>query len=131
VPPRLFSLEEAKALLPGIRDRLAAIQAKKSEVDRLSAEMEGLIDSTKGNGHSSGARLTAKRAETERSASDLDRLLSQIQELGCELKGIEEGLVDFRSMRGGRVVYLCWKLGEDDILYWHELDTGFAGRQPL
>jgi hypothetical protein len=51
--------------------------------------------------------------------------------MGCELKGIEEGLIDFPSPREGRTVYLCWKLGEDSIGSWHELDTGFAGRQPL
>jgi hypothetical protein len=51
--------------------------------------------------------------------------------MGVELKDIEEGLVDFRSMRDGRIVYLCWRQGEDTIAFWHELDAGFAGRQPL
>ena len=50
---------------------------------------------------------------------------------GVELKGIDEGLVDFRSTRDGRVVYLCWRLGEETIAFWHELDVGFPGRQPL
>jgi hypothetical protein len=51
--------------------------------------------------------------------------------MGVEVKGIDEGLVDFPSERDGRVVYLCWRIGEPDILYWHEVHTGFQGRQPL
>ena len=51
--------------------------------------------------------------------------------MACELKDIEQGLIDFRTEREGREVYLCWKLGEPDIRWWHELDAGFAGRRPL
>ncbi|MGH7488523.1 MAG: DUF2203 domain-containing protein [bacterium] len=51
--------------------------------------------------------------------------------MGCELKGVDEGLIDFPSEREGQTVYLCWKLGEERIEWWHELDTGFAGRQRL
>ena len=57
--------------------------------------------------------------------------LFMVQALGVELKGIEQGLVDFPTMRDGRVVYLCWQLGEGTIAYWHEIDAGFSGRQPL
>jgi len=51
--------------------------------------------------------------------------------MGIELKDPELGLVDFRSIREGREVYLCWQLGEEHLSFWHEIDTGFAGRQPL
>ena len=58
-------------------------------------------------------------------------LATELEEIGCELKDVHTGLLDFRSLREDRVVYLCWRLGEDEIRFWHELDTGFAGRQPL
>ena len=61
----------------------------------------------------------------------LNALLAEINGFGCELKGLGEGLIDFPSKREGRTVYLCWKLGEERIAYWHELDTGFASREPL
>jgi hypothetical protein len=63
--------------------------------------------------------------------TQLNERLARINSWGCELKGVDEGLIDFPSEREGRVVYLCWRLGEDAIRWWHEIDSGFAGRQPL
>ena len=61
----------------------------------------------------------------------LNKLGAELRELGCELKGIDEGLIDFPAEREGRTIYLCWRLGEDAITHWHEVDTGFGGRQSL
>ncbi len=61
----------------------------------------------------------------------INERLARVNEWGVELKGIDEGLIDFPSRRERRIVYLCWRLGEDCISWWHEIDTGFAGRQPL
>lgn len=61
----------------------------------------------------------------------LQHCLAAIQENGCLVKSVQEGLVDFPHIREGREVYLCWKYGEEDIQYWHEVDAGFAGRTPL
>jgi len=66
-----------------------------------------------------------------KAAAGLNHLIERVQEMDCELKDIDQGLVDFRAEREGREVYLCWKLGEPDIRWWHELDAGFAGRRPL
>ena len=71
------------------------------------------------------------RREAQALVKRLNELLAEINGLGCELKGLDEGLIDFPTERDGRTVYLCWRLGEERIAYWHELDTGFAGRQPL
>ena len=57
--------------------------------------------------------------------------MEAIHALGCELKHVDQGLIDFPALREGREVYLCWRLGEPTIGWWHDLDTGFAGRQPL
>ena len=61
----------------------------------------------------------------------LDDLVHRILATGAEIKDLNSGLLDFRALRGGREVYLCWKHGESAIEFWHELDTGFAGRRPI
>ena len=127
---RLFTLDEARALLPTVRQLLTEIQAAKGEVDTKGAEMARLLALTGGNGHLQGD-LTVARSNVETAAGALQDRIAELEDLGVELKGLDEGLCDFPSMREDRVVYLCFRLGEEDIEYWHELDTGFTGRQPL
>jgi hypothetical protein len=71
--------------------------------------------------------MQVSQALTEAIREDLD----QLAEWGIELKDLSTGLVDFPAMREGRIVYLCWRLGELQVAYWHDLETGFGGRQPL
>jgi hypothetical protein len=130
MPDRLFTLEEALAQLPRVRNILLEMQASKREVEEMSAELEQLLGVTGGNGHHT-ANMASAREALQAAAVELQALLSELESLGVELKGIDEGLVDFQSLREGRVVYLCWRLGEDTIAYWHEIEAGFAGRQPL
>jgi hypothetical protein len=66
-----------------------------------------------------------------KTTTEVNRLIERVQEMACELKDIEQRLIDFRTEREGREVYVCWKLGEPDIRWWHELDAGFADRRPL
>jgi hypothetical protein len=129
--PRTFTLEEATALLPRLREILLEMQEKKPALDALREELVELARTTRGNGHLAGRELTRKRKEADALVERLNALHGEINALGCELKGVEQGLIDFPSERDGRVVYLCWRLGEEEIGYWHDLDTGFAGRQPL
>jgi hypothetical protein len=87
------------------------------------------------------ALLEEKEARPEKSQEIEDRLeplkddlldhKDELEKLGVELKSMEEGLVDFYHERDGKLVYLCWKLGEETIEFWHDLDSGYAGRQPL
>jgi hypothetical protein len=130
-PPRMFTLDEANALLPRLRDVLPALQGTKASLDRLQAELAALTQAASGNGHLLLAQMDRKRKEAESLSQQLTASLEEMQAIGCELKGIDEGLVDFPAEREGRTVYLCWKLGEERIDWWHELDTGFAGRQPM
>jgi hypothetical protein len=127
---RLFTLEEARALLPAVRQILTEIQKSKGEVDTKGAEMARMLATTGGNGNLEGDLARARDA-VEYAAGDLQEHIAELSDLGVELKGIDEGLCDFPSERDGRIVYLCFRLGEDDIDYWHELDTGFGGRKPL
>jgi len=127
---RLFTLDEALALLPVVRQLLTEVQAAKREMDERSAELDRLLGLTGGNGHLA-ADVDATRQGVHTAGARLEALIAELDGLGVELKGIEEGLVDFPSEREGRTVLLCYRLGEDTIAWWHDLDTGFPGRQPL
>lgn len=129
---RLYTVEEARAALPEvipivrrIREtflKLRAIQAAIASASRV-AEADGALTA---NPWDSGGDNRVERLN-RRLRADAARL----ERLGIELKDPEIGLIDFFSERDGRVVYLCFKLGEESIQYWHTLDGGFAGRQPL
>jgi hypothetical protein len=130
VADKIFTLDEALALLPAVRTMLLEIQQRKHDLEERSARLDGLLASTTGNGHHA-TDVAAMRLEMQTRANDLQRLMGELDATGVVLKGIDEGLLDFPSMREGRVVYLCWKMGEDTIAWWHETNTGFSGRQPL
>jgi hypothetical protein len=127
---RLFTLDEALATLPAAARLLLDIQEWKQELEDRSAHLEQLLNSTEGNGHRT-SDIAEGRASVQSAAVELDRAFRQLDALGVELKGIENGLLDFPSMRDGRVVYLCWRQGEESIAYWHDIEAGFAGRQLL
>ncbi|HZP56100.1 MAG TPA: DUF2203 domain-containing protein [Dehalococcoidia bacterium] len=128
----LFTLEQAEALLPQVREELLAMQALKAEIDGLRGELGAVVGRSSGNGHvRDEAAVEAKRRRAEALVDDLNGRLARLNAWGVELKGLDEGLVDFPSERDGRVVYLCWRLGEERIAWWHEIDAGFAGRRPL
>jgi hypothetical protein len=129
--PRLFTLDEANALLPRLREVLPEMQEKKAALDKLRGELEEETRQAKGNGHVLEEPVREKRSAAQELADRLNELLAELQEMGCELKGLDQGLIDFPAQREGRVVYLCWRLGEERIAYWHDIDAGFAGRQPL
>lgn len=128
----LFTQEQAEALLPQLRDELEAMQSCKAQIDGLRDDLRRAVGTSTGNGHVKDEEvLGIKRREAEALVDELNQRLARINGLGVELKSIEEGLLDFPHERDGRVVYLCWRLGEDRIGWWHDLDAGVAGRQRL
>ena len=128
----LFTLDEAEALLPQVRGELLAMQTCKREVDELRGSFDHAVQKSAGNGHVKDEdALADKRRRAEALVEQINERLARINEWGVELKGIDEGLIDFPSRRDDRVVYLCWRLGEDRIAWWHEIDAGFSGREPL
>jgi len=131
VMSRTFTLEEATAQLPRLREILMEMREKKPRVDALRQEILGMTKKATGNGHLVSQEVRDRQKVAQELVGRLNELGEEIKEIGCELKGIEEGLIDFPSEREGRTVYPCWKLGEDAIAHWHELDTGFASRKPL
>ena len=69
--------------------------------------------------------------DVARHADRINRYLQELEAVGCVFKGFDAGLVDFYSLREDRPIFLCWKLGEERITHWHEIDAGFSGRQPI
>ncbi len=124
---KIFSIEEANALLPTVRRILKGIQ---SAHGRLRVLGEAAKEAAEGAASGGGGMIGG-----ERYVAALFRLANstgELETLGVQLKDFERGLIDFPSLRDGRVVLLCWQLGEGDQLeWWHDVDTGFAGRQPL
>ena len=131
---RLFTLDEAIALLPTLRPILERIIDLRIRLQRAERDAVSQHWKARTNGHvnfDGGAGSGREHAQRVAERDALNAELVRLHELGVELKDPAIGLIDFRALREGRVVYLCWRLGEPTIAYWHDLDTGFAGRQPL
>jgi hypothetical protein len=131
-PKRLFSVDEANRMLPLVRRIVEDIVRTYRSLTERFQHMERLWPDNKAALDTAHREeLEAVRAELEREEEALSGFVQELTDLGVELKGADDGLVDFPSMRDGRIVYLCWKVGESEIAWWHELDAGFRGRQPL
>jgi hypothetical protein len=121
---RHFSLEEANAAIGWVAERIEALRSARV---RLTDEevREALTDAAPTNGGGDPGRSVSE------AFLDMRTALHELQEQQIVLRDLDRGLVDFPSLRDGREVYLCWIEGEDEIGYWHELDAGYGGRQPL
>ena len=134
-PHKLYTVEEADGLLPTIIPIIEQLQQlHRSLLQTGQALQELTAKLSGGNGHSPSS-LKDQLHQLSRHQMQLveafQSSLHQLEELDCFLKDLQMGLVDFYSQRGGETVFLCWKLGEPRVRYWHPLDTGYAGRQPL
>ena len=127
--PRLFTVDEANGLLPDLIPVLTELKANKAALDEARIALARLTPTMRSNGHAAEAAAQERRLRdlTVALATGVRRITGQ----GVEIKDLDHGLIDFPSLRGNRVVYLCWRLGEGSIAYWHEIDAGFAGRRPL
>jgi len=129
--PRFFTVEEANLELPRLRQWLPRLQARRRRLDVVQRKLGELTLKAAANGNLLEEEVHATQREAKRLTEEFDKLIAKINDLGCEIKDIEQGLVDFPGLREGREVYLCWRLGEPEVAFWHELDAGFGGRQPL
>lgn len=126
---RLFTMEEANALLPGLRpmveELLETFREIRSEIQQ-AADQAGLP---------AGSRELARHLETRGRAPRLfervKRLIERIHANGCQVNGPEAGLIDFPCLYNNEIVFLCWKYGEPRVGHWHRIPDGFAGRRPL
>ncbi|MGI8494430.1 MAG: DUF2203 domain-containing protein [Pyrinomonadaceae bacterium] len=123
---KLFTLEEANDLLPTVRRIVLKIQSQHNLISTFkSAAKEAANSAQFGGGMESGSVYV-------KSLYELGKLTLELDSLGIQLKDYSRGLIDFPSMREDRIVLLCWQLGEgEEIEWWHDLETGFAGRKPL
>ena len=121
---RHFSLEEANAAISWVEARLATLRDARERLDDEEARA-ALTEAGPTNGGGSPGRVVSEAFLALRGA------LLELQAQEIILRDLERGLIDFPSLRNGEEVYLCWVEGEDEIGFWHELDAGFAGRQPL
>ena len=130
---KYFNREEAEGLLPLIQQSLLEARESKEKVEDLDRELARATTEIMVLGGSLPpyGRLAANRSEREKMAEQLQEAINRIHEAGCLVKDLDEGLVDFPTLRDGEEVYLCWKLGEERIGYWHGIEEGFAGRKPL
>lgn len=126
-----FTREEAEALLPQISVILLDIQLEHKSILQTQEELDVLRLQAAGNGYHLHERMMDLQRELTQQAQALRRLLDELAEFGCVLKDPERGLIDFLSLLDGREIYLCWYLGEEGINFWHYVEDGFAGRQPL
>ena len=127
---RYFTLEEANATLPYVRSIVTDVVAAYEEWREHIARYEVMAANSRSEDGETEAQV-ALRTEVDRIARQIGSYLSELENVGCTFKGLDDGLVDFLSSRDGRDIFLCWKLGESEITHWHELDAGFAGRQIL
>jgi hypothetical protein len=122
---RYFTLEQARAALEVIRPLVAEIlEIRQSILDR-EPQVWPVVAKAAGNGGNKVASQVVQEFDR------LDQAVRAILATGALLKDINIGLVDFPSLREDREIYLCWKYGEEDIRFWHEIDAGYAGRRPL
>jgi hypothetical protein len=122
---RLFTPEEANDLLEEVRPLVASLLAAREQVVRLQPSLEPVLEKAVGNG---GGQAAGEALEL---LHQIRRTIEEINSHGILVKDIQLGLLDFPSEREGRVVFLCWRHGEPKVGHWHEVDSGYASRQPL
>lgn len=132
LPSKVFTVQEANATLPLVR---AIVQDLVHLARDVVERRQRISVLTAGRSRERRDFYQEELAQVERELDNdtrqLEEYVEELRRIGIEPKSAVEGLVDFPSILDGRLVYLCWRLGEPEVLYWHELDAGFRGRQPL
>ena len=129
---RYYTLEEANELVIWLEECFEAIRPINQRVEELSGAISEIQNRMRSNGGSEqDIQLRRIRQDAQEAALAIQEKVTAITEIGIIVRRVEDGLVDFPTMRDGREVQLCWQSGEPTIGYWHEVDTGFDSRQPV
>jgi hypothetical protein len=130
---RYFNRREAEELLPMIEPQMKEARRQKQQIDALKEELNKAASRIMLMGGSSPpyAELARRKTESDEALRQLQETINKIQESGCVVKDLDLGLVDFPCLLKGEEVYLCWKLGEEHIGFWHGIEEGFSRRKPL
>lgn len=118
-----YTREEAQALLPQLREWLQRLNDLRQDLERSDQRLTALMHP----GQDLGGELVNQRIRT---LADMQELLGEFQRREIQIKDLERGLVDFPAIIAGREVFLCWERDEDSVEFWHDLDTGYSGREP-
>jgi hypothetical protein len=128
----MFTPDEANALLPDLRPLVERLVAHKQQLDRAEDARRALLGRIATNGGDiTPSDVAEATTRVEREAEAVSQILEAIQSHGVQVKDLDLGLLDFPWQREDEVALLCWRLGEDEIAYWHGMDEGYAGRKPL
>lgn len=127
---RVFTIEQANRTLPLVRRIVGDIVRGYADWQESVKRLELAAAARDEAPERPGERDQLER-RTQSIAAEIDSFVRELESLDVELKGFDSGLVDFPGEKDGRPIYLCWRLGEPSVQFWHELDAGYAGRQPL
>lgn len=119
-----YSREEAQALLPQIRIWLERLRQLRQELERMDTRLSGML----APGADLGGALVNRWIRT---AAEMKDVLMEFYRRQIQIKDVDRGLIDFPAVIGGKEVFLCWESGEETVEFWHDLDAGYAGREPL
>lgn len=119
-----YTLDEARAILPRVREWLEELGGLQEKLKTLDQRVASLIAS---GGDAGGSPVN----QLIRTLADCKAILQDFRSREIQIKDLARGLIDFPSLRDGREIFLCWEKDEDDIEYWHDLESGYAGREPI
>lgn len=132
---KTYTLAQANALLPTVLPLVEQLQALQRSIVQTNQQLDEFINKLSGgNGFPIQSLKDQIQGLTKHQLQLIEAFqsaLNSLQELGCELKDLAMGLVDFYGLRQGQLVSLCWKIGEEQIRFWHALEDGYADRQPI
>jgi hypothetical protein len=131
--PRYFTIGEAQRMLPKVEERIREALFIKAEAQRAEQELRAIAERIflSGGALIDREHVASIRTTRENTVTRLRETCEQIQEFGCLVKDLDIGLLDFPTLYRGQEVYLCWRLGEERIGFWHRIEDGFRGRQPI
>jgi hypothetical protein len=119
-----YTREEANTLLPQIRNWLARLNRQREDLHRHEKRLGGMTE----QGNDIGGETVNNWIRT---LADMQEILSEFQHRQIFIKDLERGLLDFPAIIGGKEVFLCWEQDEEQVEFWHDLETGFGGRERL
>jgi len=130
MPRKYFTLAEANRTLPLVKRIVADLMELHPQWRDLVSQYELVAAQARPEWGESGEQV-GLRGRIDEVAGRINDYLGELEQIGCMFKGFEQGLVDFHGKLDGKEMFWCWKHGEEKIEYWHELETGYAGRQPV
>jgi hypothetical protein len=131
--PRFFTLQQAEKLLPDVGSAIREAIALKADYEQTEEEWQNFSQrvAVMGGVRVDRGQFLEQKNRREEAARALKQAIDKVHEFGCLVKDLDIGLIDFPTLFGGQEVYLCWKLGEAGIQFWHGVDEGFRGRKPI